>query len=47
MQDTLRDLVQFKKRKNTRGGVLLLLKLQAKVFNFTKSNNPPCVFHVF
>ena len=47
MQDTLRDLVQFEKRKNTRDGVLLLVKLQAKVFNFTKSNNPPCVFYVF
>ena len=33
MCDVLRDLVpfaQFKKRKNTHGGVLLLVKLQAE-----------------
>ena len=30
--------------KNTHGGVLLLVKLQASVYNFTKSITPPCVF---
>ena len=42
--DTLRNLVpfvEFKNVKNTHGGVLLLAKLQAKVYNFTKSNTPP------
>ena len=37
--DALHDLVslvQFKKRENTHGGVLLLVKLQAKAWNFTK-----------
>ena len=42
--DALRDLipfVQFKKRENTHGGVLLLVKVQASACNFTKSNTPP------
>ena len=34
-------LYNFKNIKNTHGGVLLLVKLQAKVSNFTKSNTPP------
>ena len=37
--DVLRDLVpfaQFKKRENTHGGALLLVKLQTKACNFTK-----------
>ena len=37
--DTLRDLVpflQFKKRKNTSGGVLLLVKLQALAWTLLK-----------
>ena len=41
---SFRDLVpfvQFKKRKNTHGRVLLLVKLQTSAFNFTKSNTPP------
>ena len=33
--------------KNTHGGALLLVKLQAKVCNFTKSNTPPWVFCTF
>ena len=38
--DALRDLVpfvQFKNMNNTCGGVLILIKLQAKACNFTKS----------
>ena len=48
--DTLRDLVAFvklKNVKNTHEGVLLLVKLQAKACNFTKSNTPPWVFFTF
>ena len=33
--------------KNTHGSVLLLVKLQVFVCNFTKSNNPPWVFFTF
>ena len=40
-------LYNFKNVKNTNGGVLLLVKLQAKVHNFTKSNTPPWVFSRF
>ena len=40
----LPPFVQFKKRENTQEGVLLLVKLQAKVYNFTKSNNAPLVY---
>ena len=35
--------VQFKKRENILGRVLLLVKLQVKACNFTKSNIPPWV----
>ena len=34
-------LYSFKNVKNTHGGVLILVKLQAPVCNFTKSNTPP------
>ena len=48
MCDTLRNLVpfaQFKKNvKNTHGGLLLLVKLQAVAYNCTKSNTPLWVF---
>ena len=37
----------FKKVKNTHGGMLLLVKLQASVCNFTKNNTPPRVFLMF
>ena len=40
-------LYNLKNVKNTHGGVLLLVKLQAKVCNFTKSNTPACVFFTF
>ena len=48
----LRDLVpfvQFNNVKNTHGGVLVLVKLQAWLLacNFTKSNTPPWVFFTF
>ena len=33
--------------KNTHGGLLLLVRLQAEVSNFTKSNTPPWVFSTF
>ena len=33
--------------KNTHGGVLLLVKLQASAWNFTKSNTPLWVFFTF
>ena len=42
--DALRDLVsftQFKNVKNTFERMLLLVKLQTEVCNFTKSNIPP------
>ena len=45
--DTLRDLVpfvQFKKRENTHGGVLILVKLQATT---TKTNTPTWVSFTF
>ena len=35
------------KVKNTHGGVLLLAKLQADAYNFTKNNTPPWVFFTF
>ena len=41
------DLYNLKNVKNTLGGVLLLVKLQALVFNLTKSNIPPWVFFSF
>ena len=34
----------LKNVKNTHGGVLLLVKLQAEACNFTKSSTPPWVF---
>ena len=43
----LRDLlpfVQFKNVKNTHEGVLILVKLQASAYNFTKINTPSWVF---
>ena len=48
--DALRNLlpsIQFKKRKKTHGGVLLLVKLQVLACNFTKKNTPPWVFFMF
>ena len=50
ISDALRDLVtfvQFKKRENTHGGVLLLVVLQAEACDFIKSNTPPWVFFTF
>ena len=38
---------QFKNVKNTHGGMLLLVKLQAEAWNCTKSNTPPWVFSRF
>ena len=46
----LRDLapiVQLRKRENTHGGVLLLVKLQALAFSFANSNTFPLVFFTF
>ena len=37
----------LKSVKNTHGGVLLLVKLQASVCKFTKINTPPWVFSTF
>ena len=36
-----------KKGGNTHGGVSILVKLQAKACNFTKTNTPPWVFFTF
>ena len=51
VRDALRDLVpfvQFKKREKQPWIVLLLVKLQALAWHFTKSNILSCVFfHVF
>ena len=33
--------------KNTHGGVLLLVKLQAEAYNLTKSNIPPWMYFTF
>ena len=33
--------------KNTHGGALILVKLQAETCNFTESNTPPWVFFFF
>ena len=41
------DLYNLKNVKNTHGGVLILIKLQAKACNFTKINTPPWVFFTF
>ena len=40
-------LYNLKYVKNTHGGVLILVKLQALACNFTKSNTPPLVFFTF
>ena len=40
-------LYNLKNVKNTHGGMLLLVKLQAEVCNFTKGNTPPWVFFKF
>ena len=40
-------LYNSKNVKNTHGGVLHLVKLQAKVSNFTKTNAPSGVFFTF
>ena len=40
-------LYNLKNVKNTHGGVLILVKLQASACNFTKSNTPPWVFFRF
>ena len=37
----------LKYAKNTHGGVLLLVKLEASACNFSKSNTPPWVFFTF
>ena len=41
------QLYNFKKVKNTHGGVLILANLQASAFNFTKINTPQWVFFTF
>ena len=48
--DALRYLVpfaQFKIRENTHGGVLIIVKLQAEAYNFTKINTHLWVFFMF
>ena len=40
-------LYNLKNVKNTHGGVLILIKLQAKACNFTKINTPPRAFFTF
>ena len=40
-------LYNLKNIKNTHGGMLLLVKLQAKACNVTKSNTPPWMFCTF
>ena len=50
MWDVFRDLVsfvRFKNVKNTHGGVLLVVKLMAEAYNFSKSNTPPWLFFAF
>ena len=37
----------LKNGKNTHGGVLLLVELQAEAYNFDKSKTPPWVFFTF
>ena len=41
------SLHNLKNVKNTHGGVLILVKLQAEACNFTKTNTPPWVFFTF
>ena len=43
----VQNLYNLKKMKNTHRGVLLLVKLQASVCNFTRSNTPIWVFFTF
>ena len=40
-------LYNLKNVENTHGGVVILVKLQVEVWNFTKINNPPWVFFTF
>ena len=40
-------LYNLKNMKNTYGGLLLLVYLQAENGTFTKSNTTPCFFPVF
>ena len=40
-------LYNLKNMKNTDGGVLILVKLQAKAYNFIKINTPTWVFSTF
>ena len=40
-------LYNLKNVKNTNGGVLILVKLQAEACNFTEINTPPWVFFKF
>ena len=40
-------MYNLKSAKDTHAGVLLLAKLGAKAYNFTKSNTPPRVFFTF
>ena len=40
-------LYNLKNVKDTHGGVLILVKLQASACNFTKINTPPWVFFTF
>ena len=37
----------LKNVKNTHGGVLILVKLQAEACNFTRIKTPPWVFFIF
>ena len=43
----LYHLYNLKNVKNTHGGVLILVKLQASACNFTKINTPPWAFFTF
>ena len=40
-------ICNFKNVKNTHGGVLHLVKLQAEASNFTNSDTPPWMFFTF
>ena len=43
----LYHLYSFKNVKNTHGGMILLVKLQSSVYNFTKSYTPSWMFFTF
>ena len=43
----VKNLNNFVKFKNTHGGVLVLVKVQAESCSFTKSKTPPLVFLIF